>query len=189
MGKSIITGRSQSPYISIKRSIRVLSQLRNAKKFKIFYTQSMWDFFELKNNQWYRWDLNGASAFLQKVEDAWYVQFNQIPFRDLNDEFGGPYPVDAPAAENGAISFIVGKGKDAALRPYLSEIPYLVTVPDEIRIMPGAKIRFDVMLPPFLRFEVSAHEPPIAEAMPFVLSRTWFGDTSDGILCHSLPSL
>jgi hypothetical protein len=149
----------------------------------------MWDFFEPKDNQWYRWDLNGASAFLQKKEDSWQVFINQIHFKDLQYEFGGPVPVETLEPESAEISFIVGKGKKAALRPYLSAVPYLVTVQDDIKIMPGAETRFDVMLPPLLRFELSPQEPPLAEQMPFILSHTWFGDSMSGMLCQSLPSL
>jgi hypothetical protein len=149
----------------------------------------MWDFFEPEDNQWYRWDLNGASAFLQKREGAWRVFFKQIAFHDLDDHFSGPQAAEAPNAENAEISFIVGKGKKAALRPYLSSVPYLVTLQDDIKIMPNAETRFDVMLPPLLRFELSPHEPPLAEQMPFMLSHTWFGDNMSGILCQSLPSL
>ncbi len=148
----------------------------------------MWDFFEPKNNEWYRWDLNGASAFLQKVGDTWHLLFSQIPFEDLTDGFGGPYAVEAPETEDKAISFVIGNGKKAALRPYLSGMPYLVTVKDGVRIMPGAETRFDVKLPPLIRFETAPHEQPLAEIIPFVLSRTWFGDTMSGIFCHSLPS-
>jgi hypothetical protein len=148
----------------------------------------MWDFFEPNDNQWYRWDLNGASAFLHKKEDAWQVIINQIHLKDLQDSFGGPFLVEAPEPKGAAISFIIGKGKKAALRPYLSEIPYLVTIQDNKKIMPGAETRFDIMLPPRLRFELSPHDPPLAEQMPFMLSHTWFGDSMSGTLCQSLPS-
>jgi hypothetical protein len=149
----------------------------------------MWDFFEPEDNQWYRWDLNGASAFLQKMEDAWQVLFNQIAFQNLQEIFGGPQAVDAPVPADTEISFIVGMGKKAALRPYLSGVPYLVTVQDSIKIMPGGETRFDVMLPPLLRFELSPQGPFLAEQMPFMLSHTWFGDSMAGTLCQSLPAL
>lgn len=155
---------------------------------KIFYNQSMWDFFEPKNDEWYRWDLNGASALLQKKEGAWHILFNQIPFDALKDGFGGPHAVEVSEMEDKAFSLVIGNGKKAALRPYLSGMPYLVTVKDGVRIMPGAETRFDVMLPPLIRFETAPHEPPLAEIIPFVLSRTWFGDSMSGIFCHSLPS-
>ncbi len=148
----------------------------------------MWEFFEPKNNQWYRWDLNGASAFLKKTNRIWQVIFNQIAFQNLQDTFGGPYPVEFPEGKDKAISFIMGEGEKAALRPYLSSVPYLVTVQDDIKIMPDAETHFDVLLPPLLRFEITPHEEPLAEQMPFILSRTWFGDSMSGTPCHSLPS-
>jgi hypothetical protein len=148
----------------------------------------MWDFFEPEDNQWYRWDLNGASAFLQKKDDSWQVLFNQIMFRDLEKTIGGPFPSESPVPKETDFSFVVGKGKKAALRPYLSGMPYLVTIQDDIKIMPGAEMYFDVMLPPLLRFELSPNAI-LAEQMPFILSRTWFGDNMAGTLCHSLPTI
>ncbi len=147
----------------------------------------MWNYFEPQDNQWYRWDLNGASAFLCKIGQEWQILFNQIQFQDLQDTFGGPHFSETP--ENTGVSFTVCQGKKVALRPYLSGRPYLVTVQDDIRIMPGAETRFDVVLPPLLRFEISSGGEPLAEKMPFVLSDTWFGDSMTGVLCHSLPSL
>jgi hypothetical protein len=149
----------------------------------------MWDFFEPEDNQWYRWDLNGASAFLCKKEDSWQISFNQISFQYVTNTFGGPYLVDAPEPNNAEISFVSGKGKKAALRPYFSGMPYLVTIRDNMRIMPGAETRFHVMLPPLLRFEVYPHEAALAEQMPFLLSHTWFGNSMTGMLCYSLPTL
>lgn len=148
----------------------------------------MWEYFEPQDNQWYRWDLNGASALLHKSGDEWQVLFNQIKFLELQDTFGGPVPAEAPQADSG-ISFAVGRGKKVGLRPYLSGRPYLVTVQDDIRILPGAETRFDVVLPPLLRFELFSREEPLGEKMPFILSDSWFGDTMSGVLCHSLPSL
>jgi hypothetical protein len=149
----------------------------------------MWDYFEPKDNQWYRWDINGASAFLQKKEDSWQVIINQIRFKDLQERFGGPFLAEKPESKDSAFSFVIGKAKKAALRPYLSGLPYLVTVKDDTRLLPGAETRFDVMLPPLLRFELSPHEAPLTEQMPFLLSHTWFGDSMEGILCQSLPPL
>jgi hypothetical protein len=106
----------------------------------------------------------------------------------LNDHFGGPHLAEIPEAKESEVSFVVGKGKKAALRPYFGGMPYLITIQDDIRIMPGAETHFSVMLPPLLRFELSPHEAPLAEYMPFLLSHTWFGDGMAGILCHSLPS-
>lgn len=149
----------------------------------------MWDFFEPKDNQWYRWDLNGASAFLHKQDDAWQILFRQIAFQDVNDSFGGPYLAESPDSDDTAISFAVGKGKKAALQPFFYGIPYLATVQTEITILPGAETCFKVILPPHFRFELSPHETFLAEKMPFTLSRTWYGDSMSGILCQSLPFL
>lgn len=146
----------------------------------------MWDYFEPLDNQWYRWDLNGASAFLHKTGGEWQISFNQIKFQDLKDSFGGPFFAATPG--DSLVSYAIGKGKKIALRPYLSARPYLVTVQDDVRILPGAETRFKVVLPPLLRFEFPSLEY-LGEKMPLILSGSWFGDTMSGVLCHSLPSL
>ena len=145
----------------------------------------MWDFFEPKDRLWYRWMLDGAEAFLRKNGDEWRIAFRSVPFEALSDHSGGPEAVEAP--EDCAVSFVVGRGKRVALRPHLSEMPYLIVARDDVRILPGSESRFQVALPPVVRFETEGGDV-LAESMPFTLSNTWFGDKSGGTLCISMPT-
>ncbi|QQO09721.1 hypothetical protein [Breznakiella homolactica] len=145
----------------------------------------MWNHFEPREGQWYRWSLNGAFAYIQKKDEEWRAGFIRTGYAEMTADFRGPEEADPP--DDMETVFSIGKGKRIALRPYLSDKPYLVSVQNSIRLLPGAETRFDVTLPPVVRFEITKDET-LAEAMPLRLSETWFGDTMSGTLCVSLPT-
>jgi hypothetical protein len=146
----------------------------------------MWDYFRPKDGIWYRWDLNGASAWLMKKGDAWRTAFKTISPEDMGDDFGGPQ--EAPPPEGLTVYETIRTGVKAALLPTLGEKPCLVTMPNPIRLFPKTQVRFGVFLPPLLRFELFQNGG-LSQAMPFAFSESWFGnDTVSGRLCLSLPS-
>lgn len=146
----------------------------------------MWDFFEPQDRRWYRWALSGAEAYIRKNGDEWRIAFESIPYGRIQAVSAGPEVVDAPDLVG--IAFVVGRGRRMALRPRLSEMPYVIVARDDVRILPGSEARFRVALPPLMRFELEDGQV-LGEAMPFSLSNTWFGDKSGGTLCLSMPTV
>jgi hypothetical protein len=145
----------------------------------------MWDYFEPLDRIWYRWNLNGAFAWLMKEGDIWRTAFKTVSPEKMNDDFGGPEEALPP--EGVPVREAVGPRGPAALRPDLGEKPYLVAIPNPVRFFPGAEAYFDVLLPPALRFELSP-DSSLSQAMPFALSESWFGDDPvSGRICLSLP--
>ncbi len=144
----------------------------------------MWDQFEPEETRWYRWRLDGAAAYLRKNGDEWRTVFAPARFQDLRADAGGPEPAEPPS--DAAASFAVAHASSVALRPRMSERPYLVLSRNDVRILSGAEARFDVALPVLFRFELPGGEG-VGEAMPYRLSNTWFGDKTGGSLCWSLP--
>ena len=145
----------------------------------------MWNYFEPEASRWYRWRLDGASAWLRKNGDEWRTLFAPARFQDLKEGSGGP---ESGEPEDGAAaSFAVSHHRKVALRPHFSERPYLIVAQNEIRIHCGDQARFDLSLPVLLRFEPE-NGANLGEAMPFILSNTWFGDKTGGALCWSLPT-
>ncbi len=145
----------------------------------------MWKYFEPEEAQWYQWRLHGSHAYLRKNGDEWRMAFFPVEFQELRPESGGPLPCDPP--ESAPIEFAVAHGVRVALRPRLSELPYLIMSRNIIRILPGADARFNVALPPVIHFELE-NGPSLGETLPFILSRTWFGDKTGGSLCLSMPT-
>ncbi len=145
----------------------------------------MWKYFEPEEAQWYQWRLHGSHAYLRKNGDEWRMAFFPVEFQELRPESGGPLPCDPP--ESAPIVFAVAHGTRIALRPRLSELPYLIIARNDIRILPGADARFNVALPPVIHFEME-NGPSLGETMPFILSKTWFGDKTGGSLCLSMPT-
>lgn len=144
----------------------------------------MWDYFTPQEITWYQWRLDGGRAFLRKNGEEWRLAFIAGSFLDLVPDAGGPEPVEHPGTA--VVSFAVGKGKKVALRPHYANKPYLITVRNEVRLLPGAEARFTVALPPLLCFELE-DGTVLAEKQLFNLSPTWFGDKDAGNLCLSLP--
>ncbi|MDR2110898.1 MAG: hypothetical protein LBP32_06280, partial [Spirochaetaceae bacterium] len=114
----------------------------------------MWDFFEPKEGIWYRWDLNGARAWLWKGGAVWRTAFEAVAPEDMTDDFGGPREALPPESLSGYDA--AGPGGRAALRPGLGEKPWLVTLPRPTRFFPEAEVHYDVLFPPELRFELAS---------------------------------
>ncbi|MDR0567954.1 MAG: hypothetical protein LBG87_01940 [Spirochaetaceae bacterium] len=145
----------------------------------------MWERFKPKENVWYRWRLNGAEAYLRKNCEIWQTAFTPIPLADLTDDFGGPDEGADPPAD-AALSTAWSAGDEASLHPCLSPQPYLLTVREKARVLPGMGTGFRADLPPLLKFELASDEV-LSEAMPFIVPQTWFGqDTMTGEFGHSL---
>lgn len=144
----------------------------------------MWNYFEPKDVRWYSWKLDGASVWVRKNGEEWKFAVAPIPFKQLNPESAGPIEDEVPA--DLPVSFAVSAGKRIGLRPSLSEIPYLVSARNEIKILPGSEAWFAIALPPLLRFELEGGIV-LHHASPFTVSNTWFGDKTAGNLCLSLP--
>ena len=147
--------------------------------------EDMWNYFEPEATRWYRWRLDGASAYVRKDGDEWRTVFLPSRFQDSTDDSGGPEAGSPPP--DAASSFAVAHGGTVALRPRFGERPYLILARNEVRIMAGAEARFELALPALLRFELESGAV-LGEAMPFLLSNTWFGDKTGGSLCWSLPT-
>ena len=108
-----------------------------------------------------------------------------VPYRQLRADSSGPEKCSNPNLDEQA--FTIGQASRIALRPCLSDIPYLVLAPDDIQILSGATAEFTVFLPPLLSLQLESGIV-LGESMPFIVSRTWFGDKVSGTLCVSLPS-
>ena len=144
----------------------------------------MWHSFRPKNDIWYRWRLNGASAYLRKSRDSWQIAFKTIHFQDRDGEFGGPEAEDPP--EGLSLIHAWGSGDSVFLHPFLSAMPYVLRMREKFRVAPGRHCRFTAKLPPLLKFEL-APEKILAEEMPFGMSKTFFGENPmSGEICHSL---
>jgi len=144
----------------------------------------MWNYFAPKEMTWYQWRLDGGRAYMRKNGEEWRIAFLQGDYLEIEPNSGGPEPVEQPGLA--AVSFAVGSGKRVALRPHFANKPYVITVRNEVRLLPGAEARFSVALPPLLRFELE-DGTVLAEKQLFNLSPTWFGDKESGDLCLSLP--
>ncbi len=144
----------------------------------------MWDYFEPEELRWYRWKLDGAAAWLRKNGEEWRLAVSPIPFKQIKPNTAGPEVAKAP--DTLQVSFAVGPGRRVALRPRLSDMPYLVSARNDVRILPGAEAWFTIALPPVMRFELDSGQV-LFEASPFTAGLTWFGDKTAGNLCLSLP--
>jgi hypothetical protein len=145
--------------------------------------KAMWHSIRPEPKAWYRWRLNGAEVYLYRNGEEWRSVCVAVPLAELTSIADGPEPADPPS---GAPVFItVSAGTSATLKPVLPERPYLIAVRNSVRILGGRDARFDVDLPVSFRFEVDGGLP-LGELKPYILSNTWFGDTTGGILCYSL---
>lgn len=144
----------------------------------------MWNFFEPVDLQWYTWKLDGARAWLRKNGEEWRLALEPIDFRSIHAETDGP--ISALPSENISVSFAVSKGSKIALRPQLADRPYLITVRNDVRLLPGAEAQFSIALPPRFMFQLESGKVLFA-AEPFIVPNTWFGDKTSGSLCLSLP--
>ena len=145
----------------------------------------MWDLFTPDETRWYRWRLDGAIAYLRKNGDEWRTAFAPVRFQDLGNDSGGPEPAESSADADA--SFTVAHGSSVALRPRMSERPYLVVSRNDVLILGGAEARFEGGLPAMFRFELGTGDS-LGESLPYHLSSTWFGDKTSGVLCWSLPT-
>ncbi|MDR2798642.1 MAG: hypothetical protein LBB80_09895, partial [Treponema sp.] len=142
--------------------------------------------FEPQEGLWYCWNVNGALGYLKKERARWQTAFQDLPLKDMTDDFYGPREEAPPEALPRSV--MVGPGTALALHPVLSEKPYLVTLQEKLCLVPAAEARFTVLFPPALAFE-TADNQRITAFTPFACSEAWFGDdTASGILCRSLPS-
>jgi len=144
----------------------------------------MWEYFEPEEQRWYRWKLDGATAWLRKNGEEWRLAVSPVSFKQIKPGASGPEPAKAP--EHLPISFAVGPGRKVALRPRLGDMPYLVSARNDVRILPGAEAWFTIALPPLVRFEIEGGQI-LFESSPFTTGLTWFGDKTAGSLCLSLP--
>ncbi|MCX7655760.1 MAG: hypothetical protein N2Z76_04465 [Treponemataceae bacterium] len=144
----------------------------------------MWDFFSPKELQWYVWFLNGAKAGIRKNGEEWRIIQRPCRFEDLVEEAYGPEERASCEEEN--LAFGVGPARQIRLVPSFSQIPYLVLVRNEVRILPGAEAQFMVAVPPVFQFQ-DEESHVLYEFLPFSLSYSWFGDKTSGTLCLSLP--
>lgn len=144
----------------------------------------MWNYFEPKEMRWYRWELDGASVWLRKNGEEWKFAAEPIPFKSIDPGSSGP--TESEEAPKLAFTLAVSNGKRIGLRPSLSEVPYLVSARNEVKIMPGSEAWFAIALPPLLRFEMEGGAI-LHQTSPFTVSNTWFGDKTAGDLCLSLP--
>lgn len=142
------------------------------------------DAFEPQAGRWYEWNLNGALAYLRKEGTFWQTAFQEIPLKDITDDFFGPQ--DAAPPEGLLRSLTVGPGTALTLRPVLSEKPYLVIMQEKLYLVPDTEAPLTVLFPPVLSFETGDNQR-IAAFTPFTCSEAWFGDdTASGMLCRSL---
>jgi hypothetical protein len=144
----------------------------------------MWNFFEPKDSQWYRWKLDGASLWMHKNGEEWRFALNSLPFKHLQSDASGPEPTEPPA--DISVSLAVAAGRKAALHPHPSPMPYLVSARNDVTIHPGTEARFTIALPPVLRVELESGYA-LYEGSPFTTTYAWFGDKTSGHLCLSLP--
>jgi len=144
----------------------------------------MWNYFEPENLRWYRWNLDGATAWLRKNGEEWRLAVEPVAFKQIHQESGGPEESEEP--DSLIPSYIVASGRKVALRPRLSSRPYLVSARNNVRLLPGAAAWFSIALPPRLRFELENGQV-LLDSEPFTVSNTWFGDKTAGDLCLSLP--
>lgn len=148
----------------------------------------MWDFVDLEDGRWYLWRLNGAAVAVRRTGNEWKIALKPARLEDLAGGAGGPEIVaDGDVDLPRDVSFAIALGKRVSLRPAMPELPYLVTVKDPVNILSGAEAAFTVDLPVVFRAETE-HGELLRELAPFTLSKTWFGDTSGGTLCWSLPA-
>jgi hypothetical protein len=144
----------------------------------------MWNTFKPEDGLWYRWRLCGAEVYLRKIVNEWQSAFKTIPFYELSGISIAP-DNEAPPA-NLSIASTWGVDGRVSLRPYLP-MPYFTTLREKTRILPGVTVPFIVDMPPLLKIECSPNIA-LAEAMPYEVSKTWFGDdTTTGNLYYSLP--
>jgi hypothetical protein len=144
----------------------------------------MWNTFKPDDGRWYRWKLCGAEAYLRKTAHQWQSAFKTIPFYELRGLSCVPDHSAPPLDLSVASAW--GAGERVSLRPYLAT-PYVATLRENARLFSGATASFVVDLPPLLKIECCP-DVALAEAMPFTLSKTWFGaDPAEGSLYFSLP--
>ncbi len=148
----------------------------------------MWDFTNVEQGQWYRWRLNGSTLAMRRDGDEWRVASRQVRLSERVEDAGRGEPISEEEVDAlGPVSFVVARGRQVGLRPAMPDRPYLVTVKDPITLSPGAEARFALKLPVLFKAETE-HGELLKDFLPYTLSKTWFGDTTGGTLCWSLPS-
>ncbi|MDR0721592.1 MAG: hypothetical protein LBF75_02190 [Treponema sp.] len=142
--------------------------------------------FEPQEGLWYCWNVNGALGYLKKEGSLWQTAFQVVLFKDMTDDFYGPYEAVPPKALPRSV--MVGPGTGLTLHPMVSERPYLLPMQEKICLVPAAEVRLTLLFPPVLSFETVDNQR-IAAFTPFTCSEAWFGDdTASGMLCISLPA-
>ncbi|MDR2633511.1 MAG: hypothetical protein LBC51_07805 [Treponema sp.] len=142
--------------------------------------------FAIQDGRWYCWNVNGALGYLRKEGARWQSAFQSLPFQAMTGEFSGP--TEAAPPQGLARSLTIGAGSEVSLRPLLNARPYLALMQEKLCLLPSAEARLVVLFPPVLCFETEDNQR-IASFTPFTCPQAWFGDdTSEGILCCSLPS-
>jgi len=145
----------------------------------------VWQPFRPRDGAWHRWRLNGAAAYARRDGGSWRAAFAQIPFRERTGDFGGPEECGPPPEGSGIVHSWEG-GETLLLRPCLGPQPYALRPLERLRIPPGRHCRLSVSLPPLLRLELPQGKI-LAEGMPFLTSRAFFGpDLMRGEIGHSL---
>ena len=132
---------------------------------------------------WYRWRLNGAEAYLYRNGEEWRTVCVPVPFSALTSVADGPDTADPPVGVS--MLTAVSAGAAVGLKPVMPGRPYLIAVRNSISILGGEEARFEVELPVSFRFELDGGGV-LGELNPYILSNTWFGDATGGILCYSL---
>ena len=156
----------------------------------MLYTNPMWwEYFIFGESQWYLWRLAGAEISVCREEETWHGFCRSLRWEKRDTSCTGPLQ-EIPSVQT-ALQTNVIKIKTAALRPFLPEKPFLISL-GGIKLYPGMKTTLKLEIPPQLRLiaEKSAGSAPkhIFSFVPFMVKETWCGKNSmDGYLCSSLP--
>ena len=143
----------------------------------------MWHSIQPEPRVWYRWRLNGAEAYLYRNGEEWRTVSVPVLFSALSPTADGPVNAEPPSAC--PVICTVARGVSVTLKPGMPKRPFLISARNTVRIFGGREARFDVDLPVSFRFEIDGGTT-IGELNPFILSNTWFGDKTGGVLCYSL---
>lgn len=146
----------------------------------------MWNYYEFPGNSWHRWHLNGAEFYLKRNGEEWRTLIRAIRLRDMDGSSSGPDTCGEPEIlDQDEVSIAVAPGDRAGIKPVMPDRPFLLSATNTVTILDGAKARFIVRLPLFLRLETE-NGGILREFTPFILSNTWFGDKTSGRLCYSI---
>lgn len=143
-----------------------------------------WSRFLPEEGQWYCWNLDGARIWLMNRGREWNWATEAVVPQDKTEDFRGPFRDSGPGDR--VIMRGIAPRQQVSLRPASLNKPFLLKSRTPLVLHGESALEVDLDLPVSVRFVLESGTV-LTPLNTILLSRTWFGDTSSGLLCFLWP--